>query len=166
MGCEISITGDNVVTSGTSKPFPGQGRVKDGRQEPVSRLAMDISTIFETGKFADCTVVTEGREFRCHKNILAGRSTVFDAMFTHDMEENRKSKVDIIDLDGETVHDMIIYIYSGKVGELEGKATGLLSAAEKYDLRELKQMCETSLCENINTENVLVLGIYAGLRFL
>ena len=76
-------------------------------------------------------------------------------MFTHDMEENRKSKVDIVDLDGETVHDMIIYIYSGKVGELEGKATGLLSAAEKYDLRELKQMCETSLCENINTENEL-----------
>ena len=88
-------------------------------------------------------------------NSSCCRSTVFDAMFTHDMEENRKSKVDIVDLDGETVHDMIIYIYSGKVGELEGKATGLLSAAEKYDLRELKQMCETSLCENINTENVL-----------
>ena len=56
-------------------------------------------------------------------------------MFTHDMEENRKSKVrtdekspeswpnlvlfitkvDIIDLDGDIVHDMIIYIYSEKV---------------------------------------------------
>ena len=47
----------------------------------------------------------------------------------------RNSRVDIQDLDAETVHDMIIYIYSGKVGELEGKATGLLSAAEKYDLR-------------------------------
>jgi len=92
------------------------------------------------------------------------RSTVFDAMFTHDMEENRKSKVDIVDLEGETVHDMIVYIYSGKVGELEGKATGLLSAAEKYDLRELKQMCETSLCENINTENVLDLLVLADLH--
>jgi speckle-type POZ protein len=47
-------------------------------------------------------------------------------MFTHDMEENRKSKVDIVDLDGDTVHDMVRYIYSGKVAELEGKATGLL----------------------------------------
>ena len=66
-------------------------------------------------KFSDCVVACEGREFRCHKNILASRSTVFDAMFTHDMEENRKSKVDIVDLDGDTVHDMIRYIYSGKV---------------------------------------------------
>ena len=32
-----------------------------------------FSSIFETGKFADCTVACEGREFRCHKNILAGR---------------------------------------------------------------------------------------------
>ena len=43
--------------------------------------------------------------------------------------------MDIQDLDADTVHDMIIYIYSGKVGKLEGKATGLLSAAEKYDLK-------------------------------
>ena len=57
-------------------------------------------------------------------------------MFTHNMEEKINSRVDIIDLDADTVHDMIIYIYSGKVtGELEGKATGLLSAAEKYDLK-------------------------------
>ena len=86
-------------------------------------------------KFSDCVVACEGREFRCHKNILASRSTVFDAMFTHDMEENRSSKVDIQDLDGETVHDMIVYIYSGKVEKIDDKATGLLSAAEKYDLK-------------------------------
>ena len=50
------------------------------------------------------------------------RSTVFDAMFTHDMEENRKSKVNIVDLDSDTVHDMIIYIYCGRVGELKGQS--------------------------------------------
>ena len=54
------------------------------------------------------------------------------------VEYFRNSRVDIQDLDAETVHDMIIYIYSGKVAELEGKATGLLSAAEKYDLRVSK----------------------------
>ena len=51
--------------------------------------------------------------------------------------------MDIQDLDADTVHDMIIYIYSGKVGELEGKATGLLSAAEKYDLKVTFQQYTT-----------------------
>ena len=106
--------------------------------EPASatRLSSDIGNIFHNGKFTDCTIVCEGREFKCHQNILAGRSSVFDAMFSHDMEEKRRGNVDIQDLDSDTVHDMIIYIYSGKVqGKLEGKATGLLSAAEKYDLK-------------------------------
>ena len=52
--------------------------------------------------------------------------------------------MDIQDLDADTVHDMIIYIYSGKVGELEGKATGLLSAAEKYDLKVTFQQYTTN----------------------
>ena len=132
--CEIFINGESVVTSGTSKPVQARG----GRvAEPASatRLSSDIGNIFHNGKFTDCTIVCEGREFKCHQNILAGRSSVFDAMFSHDMEERRRGNVDILDMDSDTVHDMIIYIYSGKVGKLEGKATGLLSAAEKYDLK-------------------------------
>jgi len=160
--CEISITGDHIVHSGTSKPIQGPGR---GPHTPApGKLALDLSTLFASGKLADCTVACQGREFRCHKNILSARSSVFDAMFTHDMEENRKSKVDIIDLEGDIVHDMITYIYSEKVPDLESKSAGLLSAAEKYDLPELKAMCETSLCENITTDNVLDLLVLADLH--
>ena len=35
------------------------------------------------------------------------------------------------------------------------KAANLLVAAEKYDLMELKQMCEESLCVNMSLRNVL-----------
>ena len=51
------------------------------------------------------------------------------------MKENKESRITITDLDPDTVLDLINYIYSGKVAELDGKATGLLSAAEKYDLK-------------------------------
>lgn len=158
--CEISITGDNVVHQGSSKPTGGPVQ----EVKPPSKLALDMSTIFESGKFADCTITCEGREFRCHKNILSARSQVFDAMFSHDMEENKNGKVDIIDLDADTVYDMIAYIYSEKVPDLEVKAAGLLSAAEKYDLQELKNMCEVSLCESIAMENVLDLLVLADLH--
>jgi len=47
---------------------------------------------------------------------IVNRSTVFEAMFTHDMTENRSSRVCIEDLDPDTVYDMISYIYSGRVG--------------------------------------------------
>jgi len=72
--------------------------------------------------------------------------------------------VDIIDLEGDIVHDMILYIYSEKVPDLETKAAGLLSAAEKYDLQELKTMCEVALCENVTTDNCLDLLVLADLH--
>jgi hypothetical protein len=49
------------------------GRAGGKGAEPVSRLSTDIANIFEGGKFADCTIACEGREFRCHKNILSAR---------------------------------------------------------------------------------------------
>ena len=78
--------------------------------------------------------------------------------------------MDIQDLDADTVHDMIIYIYSGKVGELEGKATGLLSAAEKYDLKvtflqiQLMDSLKQHKTANTTTSIDLFALYYAGIE--
>jgi len=160
--CEISIMGDNVVTSGSLKPVFHNKLSKVS--EPINRLSQDIGSIFDTGRFSDCVIVCGSKEYKCHKNILSARSTVFEAMFTHDMAENRSSSVSIIDLDDDTVYDMISYIYSGRVVQLDQKADRLLSAAEKYDLRELKSLCENALCENLTTENCLDLLVLADLH--
>lgn len=160
--CEISITGDNIVHSGSSKPIHNSYKVQP--LETVNRLSQDISNIYETEKFSDCSIVCEGKEFKCHKNILSTRSTVFDAMFSAGMLESQSSIVNIQDLDADIVEDMVKYIYSGRVSGLPAKADRLLSAAEKYDLRDLKTMCETALCDNINTENVLDLLVLADLH--
>jgi hypothetical protein len=53
-------------------------------------------------------------------------------MFTHDMEENRKSKVTIVDLDSDTVQDMIAYIYSGRVSILKGRLIKII-AIKRYE---------------------------------
>jgi len=111
--CEISIMGDNVVTSGSLKPVFHNKLSKVS--EPINRLSQDIGSIFDTGRFSDCVIVCGAKEYKCHKNILSARSTVFEAMFTHDMAENRSSSVSIIDLEDDTVYDMISYIYSGRV---------------------------------------------------
>ena len=73
-------------------------------------------------------------------------------------------RVEINDLDYDTVYEMIFYIYSGNVSELKGKAASLLEAADKYDLMELKQICEMSLCENLSAENVCELLIVSKLH--
>ena len=73
--------------------------------------------------------------------------------------------MNIDDLDPDTVHDMLVFIYKGMLDNLgKGKAERLLTAAEKYDLKTLKQMCEELLCEKIDTDNVLELLLLSDLN--
>ena len=59
----------------------------------MNQYIKDIEDIYVNGDFADFTIVCQGKEFQCHQAILAGRSSVFHAMFTNDMEEKRNAKV-------------------------------------------------------------------------
>ena len=66
-----------------------------------------------------------------HKNILAIRSNVFEAMFEHDCQENQKNRIEIEDLDGKTCGELLRYIYTGKVPKMEEYALELFAAADK-----------------------------------
>ena len=158
--CDIKIKGSevNVVTNGsTSIPSPED-------VTGVSKFMEEIGNIFEARKFTDVTIVCQDRQFECHKAILAGRSTVLEAMFSHNMKEKRDSIVEIQDMDADILHEMIVFMYSGKVAELDEKAADLLVAAEKYDLHDLKRMCEDNLCVNLNLENALNMLVLADLH--
>ena len=66
----------------------------------------DLSTqqykLFEGMKFSDVVFVIGGREFPCHKSILASRSTVFAAMFRqHSPEEKTINNILFEDIDPE-----------------------------------------------------------------
>ena len=81
----------------------------------------------------------EGKILECHKAILSARcvlivnqnektnklnnesnihvdfrSSVFRAMFQHDMRESKSNEIIIPDLDFNTVKDMVRYVYSGR----------------------------------------------------
>ena len=131
------------------------------QEESDNKFRDDLVSLFHDSKLTDVTIVCKDREFQCHKAVLAGRSTVFEAMFTHEMKEKKDSKVDIQDMDEDTLRDMLVFMYSGRVGNLEGKAASLMSAGEKYDLKELKKICEEYLCFNLNLDNVLDMLILA-----
>ena len=61
-----------------------------------------ISSLTELSlQFADAVLHCGGRDFQCHKAILAARSQVFEAMFKYDMEEKKSSRVEVKDCEPE-----------------------------------------------------------------
>ena len=58
------------------------------------------------------------------------------------------------DLDFTTVKDMVKFIYSGRLLDIADKSDLLLSAADKYDIKDLKEICCQCLSANLNVDQV------------
>jgi speckle-type POZ protein len=125
-------------------------------------LSSNMLSLLEDEKHTDFKIRAGKMEFKVHKSILAARSPVFCAMLTHEnTEESRTGIMNITDVDGPVIKEMLKYIYSGYYSEEHDLAEDLLIAADKYRLDELKQHCERTLMKGIKFDNacqLLILG--------
>eukprot|EP00095_Tigriopus_kingsejongensis_P001346 snap_masked-scaffold1057_size73593-processed-gene-0.19 protein:Tk01346 transcript:snap_masked-scaffold1057_size73593-processed-gene-0.19-mRNA-1 annotation:"speckle-type poz isoform x2" len=115
----------------------------------------------EDMKYTDLALVCEGREFPCHKFMLARKSDVFDAMFSHEFRESVSNQVHITDLDADSVQEMIRFLYIGRVWHMDRVNRGLFVTADKYNIGELKEACEKSLSSTMSVGNVCSLLLFA-----
>ncbi|XP_065209892.1 uncharacterized protein LOC135838187 [Planococcus citri] len=120
---------------------------------PECNLSDQFGLLLENRDFADVILSINGIEYPAHKYILAARSPVFAAMFKYNARENEENRVNIEDMDEKVVGEMLRYIYTGKCGKLTEFATGLLEAADKYDLVHLKMICAEELYKTVSVEN-------------
>ncbi|MBN3287127.1 SPOP protein, partial [Polyodon spathula] len=125
--CEVSVVQDSVNISGQNT----MNMVK----VPECRLADELGGLWENSRFTDCSLCVAGQEFQAHKAILAARSPVFSAMFEHEMEESKKNRVEINDVEPEVFKEMMCFIYTGKAPNLDKMADDLLAAADKIGHR-------------------------------
>jgi speckle-type POZ protein len=114
-----------------------------------------LEELFDGMLFSDFTFNVRGREFQAHKCILATRSRVFAAMFQHPTKENLSSLVVIEDTEPDVFYELLRFIYTGRVplDKMNKLATGLLVAADKYLLNQLKAQCENHLYCHMSVDN-------------
>ncbi|KAG8183882.1 hypothetical protein JTE90_009938 [Oedothorax gibbosus] len=123
-----------------------------------STLSRDLLQLYRKKTFSDVTLNTdEDTSLSAHKNILAARSCVFEAMFEKDQTvEGRSGVVDIDDVDSETMDRLLVYLYSDSL-EVElwwEQASALYYAADKYAILPLKQECAQVLMVAMTADNV------------
>ena len=115
-----------------------------------------LSRMLDEGIHADVMINTAEGKLRGHKAILAASSPVFQSMFMHDLKEKESSTIEIEDMSQESCMALLSYLYGTIRHEDFWKhRLALLGAANKYDIVNLKDSCEESLLEDINSGNVL-----------
>ncbi|XP_046455347.1 speckle-type POZ protein B-like [Daphnia pulex] len=157
--CEIEsfIAQVPVILSG--KPSTEAAYIPEKSFSNSDQLVAQLEELYDNMKFSDITVNVRGRRFQAHKNILATRSTVFAAMFEHPTKENLTHQVEIKDVDPAVFGEILRYIYTGRLSEstMRKMSAGILAAADKYLLEQLKMECETQLIHRMSAENCLEL---------
>ncbi|GER49183.1 BTB/POZ domain-containing protein [Striga asiatica] len=115
-----------------------------------------LSRMLEEGIHADLTITTADGTLRAHKSILSASSPVFNSMFQHDLKEKESSTIEIQDMTCESCMALLSYLY-GSINQEDfwRHRLALLGSANKYDISDLKDACEESLLEDINSGNVL-----------
>lgn len=145
--CEIAFVIDIINVSGKHMNSPI--KVVD------SKLGDDFIKLFFNSQFCDATLVAGDREYEVHKAILTARSTVFDAMFRNNFKEAKSNRVVIYDIDHDVLKELLHFVYTNEAPNLDKMAKDLFVAADKYDLQQLKKMCEKALCVNLSIETAI-----------
>ncbi|KAL3682297.1 hypothetical protein R1sor_000319 [Riccia sorocarpa] len=104
----------------------------------------------------------DGEEVHAHKFIMVGRSMVFRSLFDSDMQEKEKGIVLCPDTSAPVLRSMVNFCYTAEIKFTEeAPAEEVLKIAHKYDMKNLKLVCENSLIMGISEKNVYELVMLA-----
>ncbi|CAG9571618.1 unnamed protein product [Danaus chrysippus] len=121
----------------------------------LERLSCDFESLLHSESFFDVIMKSsDGYEYKVHKAILAARSEVLKANFQHNTLECQTNILES-PFESATLSAVINFIYSGKIVKIDEIPDSLLVAANYYQLKELKNLCEEALHSKLTVDNVI-----------
>ncbi|XP_014217977.1 protein roadkill-like [Copidosoma floridanum] len=114
----------------------------------------DYEMLLNNNSLSDINININGKTLHAHRCILSVKSLVFANMFTKNMVEKNTNTVLINDITYEAFHEMLRFMYTGEIKDIN-MAADLLYAADKYQIKDLKTICIENLVTNINADNIV-----------
>ncbi|GBN71992.1 TD and POZ domain-containing protein 4 [Araneus ventricosus] len=122
----------------------------------------DFKALYKDQLLTDVVLKTATKSFPAHKYVLCARSSVFRAMLTNDMKEKITDCIKVEDLENETVHRLLLFLYSDNLEELHWEsALKLYYAGDKYAIAKLKVLCSCFLVNSLTTSTASELLLLA-----
>ncbi|GFY61342.1 speckle-type POZ protein B [Trichonephila inaurata madagascariensis] len=162
---KIAFEGVERIEHGISSPkFRKEARAENVLSTPSVPLTDALKSMFLEGLFCDTELRTPTQTFSAHKNILSARSPIFKEMFRKDIEE-KTGYINITDVEGDTIHRMLLYMYTDTLEDLKWEtAPALYLAADKYQILSLKSKCSAFLISNLTVNNAYEVLILADMH--
>ena len=110
---------------------------------------------------ANLTIVAGGEEFPVHRQMIALQSSVLAAQL-----KPATSQLHIHDTEAAVFQQVLNFMYSGHVDQLQSMVRKLLAFAGTYQLKDLIVLCEQQLLGEVNASNAVNFLKFARLNSL
>lgn len=143
-------------------------------------LSQDMARLLKHPRAADTKLTCGGltsTEIPVHSSIIAARSDILAEMISPILDSPIKANIEVgtdgngqeqngytesqylfslelPDISKDMIEELLRYIYSDHVDNLDNLAPQLLCLAERFSLQGLKALCERNLIETITPDNV------------
>jgi len=126
---------------------------------PPPDLHRHLGDLLESKVGADVAFDVRGEVFMAHRAVLAARSSVFMAELFGDTMEKATACVCVDDMYPSVFGAMLHFVYTDSLpsirpGDMAVMAQHLLVAADRYDLKRLRLICEHKLCASVDEKTV------------
>lgn len=121
----------------------------------AANLTKRFEHLFNEGmEFSDMEIRVRGVTFLAHKVVLATGSPVFAAMLqAKGFTENKTNILKIDDLEPPVVKEMLRFLYTDRVENMDELAKELLVVADRYLIDLLRSECQSFLAQRVTVEN-------------
>ena len=133
-------------------------------ETPHSDISTDMKSLLGSREeLNDVTLfVDKDKEvIKANKLLLTARSPVFRAMFQAGMKEQETNQVQVPDISPRVCREMLTYMLTDEVPNINDMAEDLWHAANKYELTNLQAQCENAIVKQLTTENAAHFLLFA-----
>ena len=126
-----------------------------------------MATLRKNQKFADVKIICDGKCFMAHKAVLAARSDVFAALFSHEgTKEDTSGEVNIEDCGHKAMEIFLSHIYEDAAPPQDVSfevAKQLMNVAIKYNVQSLMKKGSILLLKCLNEKNAVQMAMLGNL---
>jgi len=114
-----------------------------------------LRSLLSQPKLVDVTLGAGGRDFPCHRAVLALCSLYFRSMFSGDFVESIGARVELRDVDPDVLAVLLDFAYTGKLTINQGNVEGLVRTSSQLQFQAVRTVCSRYLQHQIDATNCL-----------
>lgn len=96
-----------------------------------------------------------------HRIILSSNSDYFSAMFCTPLKESQENEVELKNVQGNILKQLVAFCYSGFINLTESNVQALIEAANEFQLSDIVQVGSEFLIDQLDVENSVVFFLFS-----